>query len=166
VNDYNKTIIDMEKTKNENPQMEVQLDELDYKIIKHLQQDGRKSFTEISDDLNVAVSTIRNRYNRIIDEKILRIIGRAEPEKLGLNSYVRVMLSIKPAAKMKEALTQISKLSEVSFLAITSGKYNIEINLMCNNNKHLLNIIDDINNIDGMDESRITMYLDVLKWGQ
>ena len=156
----------MEKTKNENPQMEVQLDELDYKIIKHLQQDGRKSFTEISDDLNVAVSTIRNRYNRIIDEKILRIIGRAEPEKLGLNSYVRVMLSIKPAAKMKEALTQISKLSEVSFLAITSGKYNIEINLMCNNNKHLLNIIDDINNIDGMDESRITMYLDVLKWGQ
>ncbi len=156
----------MEKIKMEEPQIEAQLDELDYKIIKHLQQDGRKSFTEISEDLNVAVSTIRNRYNRIIDEKILRIIGRAEPEKLGLNSYVRVMLSIKPASKMKDALSKISKLSEVSFLAITSGKYNIEINLMCNNNKHLLNIIDDINNIDGMDESQITMYLDVLKWGQ
>lgn len=163
---YNETIKSMERNKNVDPQIEVQLDELDYKIIKHLQQDGRKSFTEISDDLNVAVSTIRNRYNRIVDEKILRIIGRAEPEKLGLNSYVRVMLSIKPASKMKNALDKISKLSEVSFLAITSGKYNIEINLMCNNNRHLLTIIDDINSIDGMDESQITMYLDVLKWGQ
>jgi len=156
----------LKKNRNQKTMDEIQLDELDYQIIKHLQIDGRKSFTEIAEDLDVAVSTIRNRYNRIIDEKILRIIGRAEPEKLGLNSYARVMIAVKPAAKIDNALERISDLSEISFLAITSGKFNIELNLMCKNNNHLLKIIDKINNVDGVDELQITMYLNVLKWGQ
>ncbi|WP_421810753.1 Lrp/AsnC family transcriptional regulator [Flagellimonas sp.] len=156
----------MEKEKKEAIENGFQLDELDVKVIRQLQIDGRKSFTEISEELDVAVSTIRNRYNRLIEEKILRIIGRPEPEKLGLNSYARVMLAVKPAQKIDEVLNRIAELSEVSFLAVTSGKFNIELNLMCRNNKHLLKIIDKINNFDGTDELQITMYLNVLKWGQ
>lgn len=144
----------------------IKLDKLDYAIIKHLQLDGRKSFTEISDDLNVAVSTIRNRYNRLIEDKVLRIIGRPDPEKMGLHAYSRVMISVKPAQKLNDVLSVLSKLKEVSFLAVTSGTFNIELNLMCTNNNHLLEIIDQINNIDGVEAAQTTMYLNVLKWGQ
>ncbi|MAX82172.1 MAG: AsnC family transcriptional regulator [Crocinitomicaceae bacterium] len=150
----------------EEQQESVKLDELDYAIIKHLQSDGRKSFTEISDDLNVAVSTIRNRYNRLIEDNILRIIGRPDPEKMGLHAYSRVMISVKPAKKLDEVLGLVSKLKEISFLAVTSGKFNLELNVMCTNNKHLLDIIDQINHINGVDEVQTTMYLNVLKWGQ
>ncbi|CAM1373637.1 Lrp/AsnC family transcriptional regulator [Tenacibaculum xiamenense] len=156
----------LKKSRNIKTMEETQLDDLDYKIIKHLQSDGRMSFTEIAEDLDVAVSTIRNRYNRIIDEKILRIIGRAEPQKLGLNAYVRVMLAVKPAKKINSVIDTIKDFPEISFLAITSGKFNIELNLMCKNNNALLKRIDAINNTDGVEELQITMYLDVLKWGQ
>ncbi|SEC93738.1 Lrp/AsnC family transcriptional regulator, regulator for asnA, asnC and gidA [Tenacibaculum sp. MAR_2009_124] len=156
----------LKKSRNNKTMEETQLDDLDYKIIKHLQSDGRMSFTEIAEDLDVAVSTIRNRYNRIIDEKILRIIGRAEPQKLGLNSYVRVMLAVKPAKKINSVIDTIKDYPEISFLAITSGKFNIELNLMCKNNNALLKRIDAINNTEGVEELQITMYLDVLKWGQ
>ena len=144
---------------------DILLDDLDLSIIKYLQKDGRMSFTEIAEGLDVAVSTIRNRYNRIIDEKVLRIIGRAEPEKLGLHSYSRIMLSIKPADKTDHVLEKLLELSELSFLAQTSGKFNIELNVMCKGNKHLLDKVDKINKIEGVNKIQITSYLNVLKWG-
>ena len=51
------------------------VDEFDQKLIQLLQNDGRMSFTEIANQLDVAVSTVRNRYNRLIDNKILHILG-------------------------------------------------------------------------------------------
>lgn len=145
---------------------EIQLDDLDFSIIKHLQKDGRKSFTEIADELNVAVSTIRNRYNKLLEENVLRIIGRAEPEKMGLHSYSRIMIAVKPADKTGKALEKLKEITELSFLAQTSGKYNIELNVMCKNNNHLLKTVDKINSIEGVSKLQITSYLNVLKWGQ
>lgn len=144
---------------------EIQLDDLDFSIIKHLQKDGRMSFTEISEELNVTVSTIRNRYNRIVEEKVLKIIGRAEPEKLGLHSYSRIMIDIRPAEKTSNALEKLLELAEISFLAQTSGNFNVELNVMCKNNKHLLDTVDKINKIEGINRLQITSYLNVLKWG-
>jgi Lrp/AsnC family transcriptional regulator for asnA, asnC and gidA len=145
---------------------EFQLDNLDHKIIDHLRSDGRKSFTELADELEASVSTIRNRYNKLVEEDVLKIIGRAEPQKLGLNAYSRVMIAVRPAHKTNKALDDIIKIDEISFLAITSGKFNIEINLMCTNNSHFLKILDQIRSIDGVDELQTTMYLNVLKWGR
>ncbi|MFV0248406.1 MAG: Lrp/AsnC family transcriptional regulator [Tenacibaculum sp.] len=142
------------------------LDDLDFTIIKHLQKDGRKSFTEIASELNVAVSTIRNRYNKLVEGKVLRIIGRAEPEKMNLHSYSRIMIAIKPVCKTNMVLEKLKKIAELSFLAQTSGKYHIELNVMCKNNKHLLKTVNKINNIEGVSELQITSYLNVLKWGQ
>lgn len=143
-----------------------ELDELDYTILTHLQKDGRKSFTEIADELNVAISTVRNRYNRLIEDKILKIIGRAEPNKLGFNAYSRVIIAVKPAKFIENVLYKLSKLPEISFLGRTSGPFNIELNLMCKNNPHLIKTLEYINNIEGVQETQTTMYLKVIKWSQ
>lgn len=62
--------------------LSMQLDELDYKVLELLIKDGRKSFTELAEELNVSVGTVRNRFNLFVEENLLTIIGRVNPEKL------------------------------------------------------------------------------------
>ena len=55
------------------------LDELDFAILSHLREDGRKSFTELVNMLDVSVSTIRNRYARLVEDNVLQVYGRVKP---------------------------------------------------------------------------------------
>ena len=92
-------------------------DDLDYQILKLLQKDGRMSFTEISKEINVAVSTIRHRYINLVEDGTLKIIGRIDPNKIGFNAYSSIMISVKPKSHMNAILTSLTKLPEISFLA-------------------------------------------------
>ncbi|NME71657.1 Lrp/AsnC family transcriptional regulator [Flammeovirga aprica] len=143
----------------------IQLDKIDFQILTFLQKDGRMSFTDISNEMNVSVGMIRNRYQKMVDNNILHIIGWADPIKIGIDAYARINLKVLPASKLNEVVDKLASLPEVSFVALTSGNYNIEINLMCTNNKHFLNtVVEKIHTIEGVSDSNTTMYLDVKKW--
>jgi Lrp/AsnC family transcriptional regulator for asnA, asnC and gidA len=143
----------------------VELDEMDIAILGFLKNDGRRSFTDMANDMNVSVGMIRNRYNRLVEKNILHIIGWVDPVKAGLHAYARVMLKIRPSDRIKAIAEQIAALEEVSFLAITTGSFDIETNLTCRDNAHLLDVLHEkIHKIDGVFETSTTMYLDVLKW--
>lgn len=140
-------------------------DELDLKILKILQQDGRVSFTDIAKELDVAVSTVRNRYNNFIDKGILKIYGRIDPEKVGLNAYARISISVRPKNKIAEVIEKLKELKEISFMASVSGEYDLEVNVMCKDTNHLTNMMHDyINNLDGVDHTVINFYLKVHKF--
>ncbi|WKK65343.1 Lrp/AsnC family transcriptional regulator [Lutimonas zeaxanthinifaciens] len=142
-----------------------QLDQIDIQILTHLQKDGRKSFTDISQEMNVSVGMIRNRYQKLVENKVLHIIGWTDPVKAGLNAYARINIKVRPTDIIQEVVEELTKIQEVSFLALTSGNYDIEINMTCINNKHLLDTINQkIHSINGIFETNTTMYLDVRKW--
>jgi Lrp/AsnC family transcriptional regulator, regulator for asnA, asnC and gidA len=143
------------------------LDDLDYQILLQLQKDGRKSFTEIADDLSVSVGTVRNRYNLLIKDKTLTIIGRVDPEKIGFNAYAQIMISVRPAGQINVVAEKIARLPEVSFLAMVSGKYDLEVNVMCRNNDHLIKVMNEkILRIKGVFETTSNMYFRVFKIAQ
>lgn len=145
---------------------QTQLDDLDFSILHRLQKDGRKSFTDLADELNVSVSTIRNRVTRLLEEKTLEIIGRVDPAKVGFNAYAQLFISVRPVAMLEEVAKQLLVKEEVSFLALTTGTYDIEINLMCRNNNHLTNVISEVQKIDGVFETKTNMYFKILKLNQ
>lgn len=141
------------------------LDSFDQKLVDLLKKDGRMSFTDIANRLNVAVSTIRNRYNKLVDDKILHILGWVDPTKSAYHSYSRVTIDVKPSSLFDEVANELMKIEEVSFLAITSGPSDIEINLMCKDNKHLLEVMKNkIHSIKGVYNTTSTVYYEVRKW--
>lgn len=126
------------------------LDELDFSILNCLQQDGRMSFTDIAEKLNVSVGTVRSRVNKLLEDGTVNIIGRVNPHKVGFTSYAHIAVYVRPAT-LKEAVAHaILKFKEVSFLAMTSGDYDLEVDVMCKNNDHLVGFIDTISAIDGL----------------
>src|SRR2546421_13002498 len=60
-----------------------ELSDLDKGIIEHLQQDGRRAFTQIAAALGVSEAAVRARTNRLVERGILQGVGVADPGKLG-----------------------------------------------------------------------------------
>lgn len=143
------------------------LDELDFSVLRLLQQDGRMSLTEIADKLGVSISTVRTRVAKLLDEKTIQVIGRVNTEKVGFHVYAQIRISVRPAKLIQKVANQLSKLREVSFLAITSGNYDLEMDVMCRDNNHLLQIVNDhVSKVEGVDHTETNMYLKVLKYAQ
>lgn len=146
--------------------MEIQeLDKVDIDILAQLQHDGRKSFTDIAESLNTSVGTIRNRYNKLLENNVLHIIGWIDPTKTGYNAYARVNIEVKPTPLKHQVSKALLELPEASFVAFTAGKQDIEVNLICKSNNHLIELMDNvIHKIEGVYDTNTTVYLKVLKW--
>ncbi|MCU0424082.1 MAG: Lrp/AsnC family transcriptional regulator [Candidatus Kapabacteria bacterium] len=142
------------------------LDELDFQLLSHLQHDGRKSFTDIAAETGLAVSTVRNRLTRLLDAKVIQVIGRVEPERVGFHVYARIGVTVRPVAEVRNVAVKIAKLKEVSFLALTSGEYSLEVNVMCRDNNHLTDLLGKIHAMKGVFTTSSDMYLKVFKLAQ
>lgn len=144
----------------------VLLDKLDVDILSCLQEDGRMSFTVIADKLNVSIGTVRTRFNKMIEDGTVNIIGRVDPDKVGFRCYAHIAVFVRPATFKEKVAKQIAKLPEVSFLAMTSGDYDLEVDVMCRDNNHLVNFVNEISKIEGVNQTKTTIYFKVYKYAQ
>ena len=143
-----------------------QLDDLDFAIVSCLQQDGRMSFTVMADQLKVSVGTIRTRTNKLIEDGTINIIGRVDPDKVGFRSYAHIAVYVRPATLKEKVAHKIAKLPEVSFLAMTSGDHDLEVDVMCRDNDHLVDFVNQISKFDGVNQTKTTIYFKVYKYAQ
>jgi Lrp/AsnC family transcriptional regulator for asnA, asnC and gidA len=141
-------------------------DELDFAILSFLQKDGRMSFTVIAEKLNVSIGTIRTRFNKLIEDGTINIIGRVNPDKVGFRSYAHIAVFVRPAPLKEAVALQIVQYPEVSFLALTSGDYDLEVDVMCRDNDHLVNFVNQLSNIEGVNQTKTTIYFKVYKYAQ
>ena len=149
------------------PLPKITLDDLDFSILALLQQDGRMSFTEIADKLGVSISSIRTRVNKLIEDRTIQIVGRVDPERVGFHAYAHIKISVRPAKLIDQVGQQLSEFREVSFLAVTSGDFDLEVNVMCRDNNHLLELINQrIPVIEGVFQTKTDMYFKILKYAQ
>ena len=142
------------------------LDKLDFEILSFLQEDGRMSFTVIAQKLGVSIGTVRTRFNKLIEDGTVNIIGRVNPGKVGFRSYAHIAVFVRPATLRDKIAQAISTMPEVSFLAMTSGDYDLEVDVMCRDNNHLVDFVNEISKIEGVHQTKTTMYFKVYKYAQ
>lgn len=147
-------------------QENIALDELDFNVLSCLQQDGRMSFTVMAEKLNVSVGTVRTRVNKLIEDGTVHIVGRVNPDKVGFNCYAHIAVFVRPATMKEQIAKTIATFKEVSFLAMTSGDYDLEVDVMCKNNDHLVAFVNKISSIKGVNQTKTTIYFKVYKYAQ
>ena len=74
------------------------------------------SFTVIAEKLGVSIGTIRTRFNKLIEDGTINIIGRVDPDKVGFRSYAHIAVFVRPATLKEKVAQEIMKMPEVSFL--------------------------------------------------
>jgi Lrp/AsnC family transcriptional regulator for asnA, asnC and gidA len=143
--------------------------ELDKRIIEHLQQDGRRPFTQIAADLGVSEAAVRARTNRLVERGILQVVGVTDPLKLGFQQMAMIGIRCE-AARLMSVAEQVGQFPEVSYVVITAGTYDILIETVCEDNDGLLRFLAErLRTIEGVRDTETFVYLRLIKqsyqWG-
>ena len=139
-----------------------ELSPLDKRIIEHLQEDGRRPFTQIANALGVSEAAVRARTNRLVERGFLQIVGVADPEKLG---FQQALIGVRcEPGKLLEVAEKLAELTEVDYVVVTAGRYDILIETVSEDNEGLLRFLNDrLQRIDGVRETETFTYLRLVK---
>jgi Lrp/AsnC family transcriptional regulator for asnA, asnC and gidA len=143
--------------------------DLDKRIIEHLQADGRRPFTQIAAELGVSEAAVRARTNRLIERGNLQVVGVTDPLKLGFHQMAMIGVRCE-SAQLVEVADQIAAMSEVDYVVITAGTYDLLVETVCEDNEALLRFLTEkLRALDGVRETETFVYLRMVKqtyqWG-
>ncbi|HHT91127.1 MAG: Lrp/AsnC family transcriptional regulator [Bacillota bacterium] len=139
------------------------LDEFDREIIRLLQEDGRMPFLTIANQLGLAEGTVRRRAGKLLDEGLLRIVGIADPFKVGLQTVAVVGLKV-DRGKIQPIATALSVMNEVRYVALSTGNYDLVIEVVVASNDELLTfLVDTLRQIPGINNTGTSVVLKVAK---
>jgi Lrp/AsnC family transcriptional regulator for asnA, asnC and gidA len=139
------------------------LDEIDRFIVDAMRKDGRVAFSQIAEQLNVSAGMIRLRYNRLVEEGYLRVVAITNPLRLGYKTMAMIGIRV-DGSRLLEAAEKVSKLEEVIYLVVASGRFDIFAEVVCRDQDHLLEFITTkLSAIEGVRESETFMHLKIMK---
>lgn len=140
------------------------LDDLDFAILSQLQDDGRRSYTDIARVLGVSVGTVRNRITRMVEDQTVRFICRPDAFRVGFHTPANIKVSVRPSNLMEEVAAAIGEFPEVYYLALVAGEYDLDIDVMCRDQEHLSALISErLHKIPGVYATRTSIILRVYK---
>ena len=143
------------------------LDGVDKAIIEALQENGRESFRRIADKVGVAEATVRARYARLVEDEILQVTGVTNP--LGLGFDAQALVGVKTAGPPDPIADTIAAWPEASYVVIAAGRFDLLVELVCADRRHLLELTNRIRAVDGVLSTETFPYLQLVKqvyaWG-
>ena len=102
------------------------LDEIDITILRKLQKDIRTPFKEIANQCNISTDTVKNRYNKMIENKVIKgstIV--VDPKKMNQGNLV--IIGVKVVQKFSDSvLNMIKKMKGLCVVTKSIGQYDIE----------------------------------------
>lgn len=140
-----------------------EIDSRDYSIILELQKDARQSDAQIARTLDLSENTIRKRISRLISEGIVRISAATDPAKVGY--FVEARIAIRAdLSKIGKILQQLAAMHSVSFLAVTTGRYNILISVTFRSPGDLFHFLTvDVSGVTGIFRADTSLVLETRK---
>ncbi len=125
----------------------VELDNLDIKILTHLQDNSRKSFQEIAKSCLTSVPTIKSRVDRLLELGVIRKFTiDIDNSKLGISEAI-LLVNAKPLAVNKIA-EELLRQEEVKELYVTSDSDVAIVSRVAGDMQRILSIQDRINLTD------------------
>ena len=120
------------------------LDSIDKKIIKLLNQDGRMSSAEIERRLgNVSARTINNRIDTLVKNGVINIRAVVNPEAIGYGVMAEIFIETNPG-QLRKVAKNIADFPQVSYVACATGDKDIIISARARNIEELYHFTTEV----------------------
>jgi Lrp/AsnC family transcriptional regulator for asnA, asnC and gidA len=144
------------------------LDEVSKAIIEQLQQDGRRSYAAIGKVVGLSEAAVRQRVQRLIESGVMQVVAVTDPLELGFAR--QAMVGVRVAGPLEPVADRLAELDEVDYVVITAGSFDLLVEVVCESDEHLLELISDrMRTIEGVAGTETFMYLSLRKqtysWG-
>lgn len=140
------------------------LDETDARIIEMLEENGRKSYTEMAEELEVSESAVRKRVSMMLSRGVIKkFTVKVDHTKLGLSTVAIVGIDVE-SDKMLEIAQLLCDLKDVRCVATSSGDHMIMLEVWAKSGKELNKLISErISTIEGVKKICPALILEKLK---
>ncbi len=102
-----------------------EIDETDIEIVKKLEQDGRASFRDIAEDLDVSEGTVYNRVKQMQESGVIKgFSARSDSFKLGKELEAVIGLRV-DGEHLVEVEEELSKKDPVRCVYDVTGEYDV-----------------------------------------
>ncbi len=140
------------------------LDEIDRRVIKILQVDGRRPNTEIARELKVSETTIRKRVAQLVSRGLINIVAVPTPRAAGMNLSAIIGISV-TLPKLREISEELKRQREVRYVGMSTGRYDIIVEAFFFDQQHFLDFISSrLSRMDGITSLETSMILDIVKF--
>jgi Lrp/AsnC family transcriptional regulator, regulator for asnA, asnC and gidA len=146
----------------------VALDEVSKAIIAELQQDGRRSYAAIGKVVGLSEAAVRQRVQRLVDGGVMQVVAVTDPMQLGFAR--QAMIGVRASGELRPIADAIAALDEVDYVVITAGTYDLLVEVVCESDEALLDVLSNkIRTIRNVVSTETFMYLELRKqtysWG-
>jgi len=145
----------------------VVLDDVSKLIIEQLQQDGRRSYAAIGKAVGLSEAAVRQRVQRLIDGGVMQIVAVTDPMTLGFRR--QTMIGIKCEGDLERVADHLAHMGEIDYVVITSGSFDILVEVVCEDDDHLLEILSRVRGVPSVTSTETFVYLKLRKqtysWG-
>jgi Lrp/AsnC family transcriptional regulator, regulator for asnA, asnC and gidA len=145
----------------------VVLDEVSKLIIEQLQQDGRRSYAAIGKAVGLSEAAVRQRVQRLIDGGVMQIVAVTDPMTLGFRR--QTMIGIKCEGDLERVADHLAHMDEIDYVVITSGSFDLLVEVVCEDDDHLLEILSRVRGVPSVTSTETFVYLKLRKqtysWG-
>lgn len=125
----------------------IELDNLDVKILTHLQSNSRKSFQEIAKSCLTSVPTVKSRVDRLLELGVIsKFTIDIDNSKLGITEAI-LLVNAKPGA-VSRITEELQGLEEVKELYVTADSDAAIVSRVAGDLQRILSIQDRINLTD------------------
>ena len=143
------------------------LDGPNRRIIEILQRDGRRSFTAIAREVGISEAAVRARVQRLTRDGVVSVVAVTDPLRLGFE--VMALIGVQANSDLSRVADEVSEWQETSYVVIAAGAYDLLVEVVCEDNQHLLRVVERLRNVEGVKSTETFMYLDMVKmtyaWG-
>jgi len=144
------------------------IDEIDKAIIRALQVDGRMSYAKLGPEVGLSQAAVRQRVQRLTDSGVMQVVAVTDPLSVGFT--VQAMIGVRAEGDLRPLGATLGAIAEIDYVVIASGSFDLLLEVVCEDNDHLLELVNDvIRATAGVRSAEVFTYLDLVKqtysWG-
>jgi Lrp/AsnC family transcriptional regulator, regulator for asnA, asnC and gidA len=144
------------------------IDAVGKRLIEELQRDGRRSYAALAKAVGLSEAAVRQRVQRLVDSGVMQVVAVTDPLQVGFTR--QAMVGIRAEGDLVRVADELGKIDEVDYVVITAGSFDILLELVCEDDDHLLRVLSErVRVLPGVRDTETFVYLKLTKqtyaWG-
>jgi DNA-binding Lrp family transcriptional regulator len=100
-----------------------QLDKTDIMLIRELEVNARQTVVDLSKKLHISRPTLKGKFQRILDKRIIKILPIVDPLALGYKTQVNLGLNTQPG-QVDAVANTLAAYKQINHVTIHTGRYD------------------------------------------
>lgn len=141
--------------------MSARADEIDERIIRILQEDSRRAFVDIANEIGLSESAVRRRVKNLVDRAIIKRFTI----ELGVSDKTSAitLISVASTADTSAVSNRLMELNGVKVVYEITGQYDIAAIIAAPAIVDINRCIDDIRKIEGVSDTDTVIILKTMR---